>query len=68
MCELLSSDLPEHTHTHTHSLSLSLSLSLMQEDSAPREIISYLKPNMTIQMVDHFVAHPKKSVPPNVSG
>jgi hypothetical protein len=36
-------------------------------DTTQREIISYLKPNVSIQLVDHFVTYPRSQIPPNVS-
>jgi len=33
----------------------------------PREIISYLKPNLTVALVDEFSAFPASGVPPHVS-
>jgi len=35
--------------------------------AAPREIISYLKPNLTIALIDEFSAFPANAVPPHVS-
>ncbi|GIL76805.1 hypothetical protein Vretimale_8728 [Volvox reticuliferus] len=32
-----------------------------------REIISYIRPNVTLQLVDYFQAHARKSVPPQIS-
>ena len=37
------------------------------QDDEPREIVSFLKPNLTIQTVDHFAIYPKRAVPPQVS-
>lgn len=37
------------------------------EDTGPKEWVSFLKPNITISMVDHFVAYPKTNIPPPVS-
>jgi hypothetical protein len=31
-----------------------------------REIVSFLKPNITIGMVDHFQSYPKTGLPPQV--
>lgn len=33
---------------------------------APREIINFLKPNISIALVDHFNAYPKNGIPPMV--
>ena len=35
--------------------------------NVPREYISYLKPNLTIAMVDDFTKYPVKNIPPPVS-
>ena len=36
-------------------------------ETGPREIISFFKPNMTIQLVtDHFMTYPRGSIPPQV--
>ena len=35
--------------------------------AVPREYISYLKPNLTIAMVDDFTKYPKANIPPIVS-
>lgn len=35
--------------------------------AVPREYISYLKPNLTIAMVDDFTKYPKAGIPPIVS-
>lgn len=35
--------------------------------AVPREYISYLKPNLTIAMVDDFTKYPKNGIPPPVS-
>ncbi|KAL6752322.1 transmembrane protein [Haematococcus lacustris] len=35
----------------------------VRPDAGPREIISFLKPNISIQVVDHFVTYPKKGIP-----
>ena len=35
--------------------------------AVPREYISYLKPNLTIAMVDDFTKYPKSGMPPPVS-
>jgi hypothetical protein len=40
---------------------------LWQTEEVFREWISYLKPNITIAMVDHFVTYPKTNIPPTVS-
>jgi hypothetical protein len=42
-------------------------LSVQAEPEAPREWVSYLKPNLTIAMVDHFITYPKTNIPPPVS-
>jgi hypothetical protein len=44
-----------------------LCLSVQAEPEAPKEWVSYLKPNLTIAMVDHFVTYPKTNIPPPVS-
>uniref|UniRef100_A0A7S0RTS6 Cleft lip and palate transmembrane protein 1 n=1 Tax=Chlamydomonas leiostraca TaxID=1034604 RepID=A0A7S0RTS6_9CHLO len=36
------------------------------KEAPPLEIISYLKPNLTIQVVDHFVTYARQAVPPQV--
>jgi len=36
------------------------------EDTGPKEWVSFLKPNITIAMVDHFVTYPKSNIPPPV--
>ena len=47
-------------------------LSFLQEKqkelaAAPRKIISYLKPNMTVAIVDDFQVYGAKAIPPQVS-
>lgn len=37
------------------------------EETGPKEWVSFLKPNLTITMVDHFVTYPKTNIPPPVS-
>lgn len=37
------------------------------ETTAPKEWVSFLKPNLTISMVDHFATYPKTNIPPPVS-
>ncbi len=39
-----------------------------KEAEKARVIVSFLKPNMTIAMIDHFQAYPKKGIPPPVGG
>ncbi|KAJ9510859.1 hypothetical protein QJQ45_027731 [Haematococcus lacustris] len=43
----------------------------VKKDAGPRDIISFLKPNISIQVVDHFVTYPKKGIPqpvrPNIA-
>ncbi len=58
------------THAHTPAPGLSpsdrpVTLAITQE-AGPREYVSFLKPNVTIEIVDHFQAYPKKGIPPQV--
>lgn len=38
-----------------------------EQAAGPREYVSYLKPNLTIAMVDDFSKYPAKSIPQPVS-
>ncbi len=38
-----------------------------EQAAGPREYVSYLKPNLTIAMVDDFTKYPAKSIPQPVS-
>ena len=40
--------------------------SCMPQDNTPREIISFIKPNVTIQFVQHFDTYPRSAIPPQV--
>ncbi|KAF5833872.1 transmembrane protein [Dunaliella salina] len=35
-------------------------------ETGPREIVNFIKPNVTIQIVDHFVGYPKTQIPATV--
>lgn len=37
-------------------------------DTTPKAWVSYMKPNVTVALVDHFQAYPKTGIPPPVSG
>ena len=37
-------------------------------DTGPREYIGFLKPNITIQLLDHFLAYPRNNLPPQFAG
>jgi len=36
------------------------------KEEGPREIIGFFKPNVSVQIVDHFVTYPKTGIPPQV--
>ncbi|GAX82575.1 hypothetical protein CEUSTIGMA_g10001.t1 [Chlamydomonas eustigma] len=38
-----------------------------EKDLGPREIISFLKPNITVQLVDHYIRYPARNVPQQIA-
>lgn len=52
---------------HTHAQFNTRGLPSLPQDEGPREIISFIKPNITIQFVDHFNAYPRAQIPMAVS-
>mmetsp|Transcript_13857 Transcript_13857/g.24278 ORF Transcript_13857/g.24278 Transcript_13857/m.24278 type:complete len:620 (+) Transcript_13857:140-1999(+) len=40
---------------------------VVKKEEGPREIISFIRPNLTIQAVDHFQVYPKNAVPAQIA-
>lgn len=38
-----------------------------EDKDAPREVLNYIKPNVTIQVVDYFAAHSRRNIPQQIS-
>lgn len=61
--------LPERQNkTGVNLLTTSANLTTQKaEPEAPKQWVSFLKPNLTIAMVDHFVTYPKTNIPPPIN-